>query len=385
MNTQQTPTWQSPRRLKIAVALLVVTAICIVLAIKYFQLGPGVGTEKTEVLAVLPLSGGGASHGEFVREGFQMFAMDHPDSHLKVTIIDSESDPQKAVSGFEQQILLRKPRAAISVLSKIGGVLAPIAEKNKLLLIGVNTATDTFVQDYSVTQRINDRPADYAPPLAMLAAKRFQRVGVIYANESFALFCKDFFQSTFVQLNTNKLILEPYNLNDRDQSPVVQRMLSKQPEAVFVAGYGQPYISVFQTLRTFKYGGQVLADINFSNPEVLAALGDAAEGVIFAAIDFNVTPPSTRQAAAFLGSYRSRFQREPWLGSAFAYDALAILDHLERNKQPMVRQSIFALKEWPGIAAPLSFPSPGESRYVFQTVRRSAGKNVRLDLEKSNP
>lgn len=382
MNTEETPSAQNPRRVKIIIALTVVVIVCAGLAAHFLLRGGGAGAGKTEVVVVLPLSGKGASHGEYVRDGLDMYAKDHPASRLHVTIVDSESNPQKAISGFKQLLLLQKPSAAISVLSGVSDALAPVAEENKVLLIGVNTATDSFVQKYTQTQRINDRPANHTAPLASLAAKKFSKVGVIYSDDSFGLMCKTTFDTEFHKSNKNEITFEPYNPNDKDQSLVVQRVLSKKPELVFVAGYGQPYISIFQALRTFKYAGKVFADIDFSNPQVLTALGEAAEGVVFAAMGFNVVPPPTSEAAAFLQSYQARFKREPWLGTAFAYDSMALFDHLLEARQPLQRQSIFDLKEWSGIAAPLSFPSPGECAYTFQFVQRKGGKNVPVDLDK---
>jgi branched-chain amino acid transport system substrate-binding protein len=333
-----------------------------------------------DVVVIVPQSGRGASNGDYVRTGLEMFANDHPNSRLRVTIVDSESDPQKAVTGFRQQLAIRKPRAAISVLSPVSDALAPIAEENQILLIGVNTATDTFVQKYSYTQRINDRPAGHTAPLARLAARKYKRVAVIYANETYGQFANRTFAESFSALNKNELTQEPFNPNERDQNIVVQRVLASKPEAIFVVGYGPQYIAIFQALRTFKYQGQIMADISVSNPDVLSALGDAAEGVVFAAMGFNVTPPATPQAVAFLEAFQARFQREPWLGSAFAYDAMAILDRLDTEQRPFERNSVYALKNWPGIAAPLSFPSPGECEYVFQFARRMGGKNLPVDL-----
>jgi len=385
MNTQEKPNKQMSKRFKIITTLIVVAVICAALAVFMFSPGGQAGTGKIEVAVILPLSGKGASHGEYVRTGIEMFKKDHPASRLEVTIIDSESDPQKAISGFKQKLLLRKPSAAISVLSGVSDTLAPVAEENRILLIGVNTATDTFVKNYSWTQRINDRPVNHTAPLAQLSAKKFSRVGVIYSDDAFGQFCKTTFDSTFHQINKNDIIFEPFTPNDRDQNIVVQRLISKNPEAIFVAGYGQGYMSIFQALRTFNYKGQVLADINFSNPQVLFALGEVAEGVVFAAMGFNVTPPSTSDAASFLKSYQDSFKREPWLGSAFSYDALAILDHFVNTEKPLERQSFFAMREWSGIAAKLTFPTPGECQYVFQFVRRTAGKNVPIDLESLRP
>jgi branched-chain amino acid transport system substrate-binding protein len=382
MSTQDMQQKGGSSGIKIVVGILLAVAIGVVLYVNLWPPGDAPDEQKILVTAIVPFSGKGASHGEYIREGVQMYLQDHPNSRIEVKYIDSESDPQKAVSGFQQQIALQKPRAAISALSGVSGALAPVAESNQILLIGVNTATNTFVEDYSWTQRINDRPVGHTTPIAEMAAKRLNRVGVIYANGAFGLMCKATFETDYQQTNTNELIFEPFNPSERDQSLLVQRVLSKQPDAVYVGGYGQGYISIFQALRTFNYGGEVFADIDLSNPTVLSALGDVADGIVFAAMDFNVTPPSSRQAAEFLERYQSQFKREPWLGVAFAYDALAILDHLESAKKPLDRQSIFALKEWPGIAAKLSFPSPGECAYDFSFVQRMEGKNVPVDLNK---
>ena len=376
----------APIRLRSFLGLLVLIAICSGLAVGCFQSqNKPVTVPETEVVVVLPLSGKGASHGEYVKEGLQMYAKDHPNSPLHVTIVDSESDPKKALSGFQQQLLVKKPAAAISVLSGISDTLAPVAEENGILLIGVNTATETFVKNYSHTQRINDRPSDHTAPLAKMAAKKYNHVGVMYADDAFGQFCRTTFDTAYHQSNTNDIVFEPFLPSERDQNLIVQRLLSRQPDAIYVGGYGQGYISIFQALRTFKYSGPIFADIDFSNPQVLAALGDAADGVVFAAMGFNVTPPSTPKAEAFLNAYKAEFKREPWLGSAFAYDSMAVMDHLLSEKKALDRKDIFSLKEFPGVAAPLSFPSPGECQYVFQFVRRSGGKNLPVDLEKLSP
>lgn len=380
MSTEHLHSSNGASRVKIIITILTVAVLGV--AVGIWLLSPVADSGKIRIIAVVPFSGKGASHGQYVREGIQMYAKDHPNSRLEVKIVDSESDPQKAVTAFEQQILLQAPKAAISVLSGVSDALAPVAESKGIMLIGVNTATNTFVENYKRTQRINDRPIEHTAPIARLVAKKFNKVGVIYSNDAFGLICKSTFESTYRETNSNQLMIEPYNPSDRDQNLVVQRLLSKKPEVVYVAGYGQAYISIFQTLRTFKYGGQIFADIDFSNPEVLSALGDAAEGVVFAAMDFNVSPPSAWKSATFLASYESEFKREPWLGSAFAYDALSILDSLTIARLPLERQSVFALKDWPGIAAKLSFPSPGECSYVFQFVKRVSGKNIRVDLDK---
>lgn len=379
MNIESSPTPKG-NRFKITMAFAGLAALCA--AILFYQTqDKNHANTKKEILVVLPLSGKGASHGEYIREGLKMYAKHHPDSQLHVTIVDSESDPKKAVSAFQQQLLLKKPVAAISILSGVSANIAPNAQDNDLLLVGINTAPASFVDDFTITQRINDRPSDHTAPLAKMAARKFDAVGVLYANDAFGQFCLTTFKESYKKDNSHEVIAEPFNPTEPDQNLVVQRLLAKNPDAIFVAGYGQGYITIFQTLRTFSYKKPIFADINLSNPTVLAALGDAADGIVFAAMGFNVSPPSTEKAARFLAEYQSEFQREPWLGSAFVYDTMAIFDHLAKTGKPFTRQSIYELKKFDGIAAPLSFPSPGECQYIFSFVKRGGGKNVPVALD----
>jgi hypothetical protein len=98
-----------------AIAIAVCTYLGLIICLPCLSLAE----DKQDVVVLLPLSGKGASHGEYVRDGLSLFERDNPLNPFHVVLVDSESAPEKAVTGLKQQLLLRKPVAVISVLSGI--------------------------------------------------------------------------------------------------------------------------------------------------------------------------------------------------------------------------------------------------------------------------
>jgi len=81
-----------------------------------------------------------------MQERDQMYAKDHPNSHLELKSSIPRAIRRKH-DDFEQKFFYKSPSSYI-VLSGVSDALAPIAEKKGILLIGVNTATNTFVDNY---------------------------------------------------------------------------------------------------------------------------------------------------------------------------------------------------------------------------------------------
>jgi ABC-type branched-subunit amino acid transport system substrate-binding protein len=119
-----------------------------------------------------------------------------------------------------------------------------------------------------------------------------------------------------------------------------------------------------------------MADINFSNPEILKNLGDAAEGVIFTAMDISLSKPKTEKASLFIKKYKERFGNPPWISASYVYDALSILEHFEKTEKSISQETFRNLESWEGIAGQLDFLDKGECQYHYIVVQRKEGKNV---------
>jgi branched-chain amino acid transport system substrate-binding protein len=90
---------------------------------------------------VAPLSGNNASYGDILRQGFDMaFATD---SSLRLQYEDSKFDPTTAVSALNKLISVDKVQVVLGeVASGVTMAIAPVAEKNKVVLFTTISSTD---------------------------------------------------------------------------------------------------------------------------------------------------------------------------------------------------------------------------------------------------
>jgi branched-chain amino acid transport system substrate-binding protein len=336
----------------------------------------GLSGKHLSVLAIVPETGPGAAIGDFVKNGILLYQSRNATSRLEIHIEDSESSPEKAVGILQESIAMRKPDVVISVLSAVtGAVVAKAAEAN-VFVVGVNVSSEKVLCGQPNAQRINDRARDITEPLATLARQHWKRAGLLCANDEFGSACRASFLSTFAQGRTPDVIAEDYNPRDSEMRTIVQKVLSGRPECLFVAGYGPAYEAIFKTIRELEYPGQVLAEVNFSNPYVLEHLGDAADGVVFSGMEICLSEPRDAKAAEFVDLYRTRFGTAPWLGAAYVFDALSLLEAMAANGETPSHEAFEAFGTWHGIAGDLALLDGGECQYSFELLSRSQGRSL---------
>src|ERR1035438_2060309 len=68
-------------------------------------------------LALVPQTGSGAVQGKYVGNGIDMYRRAHPDSVLRISVVDSQSDPNTAVSALNQAVAIQRPNFVMTALS----------------------------------------------------------------------------------------------------------------------------------------------------------------------------------------------------------------------------------------------------------------------------
>ena len=333
--------------------------------------------QSPQILAILPLTGQAASLGAYVKNGFQLYKEDYPNSATSVSLVDSKTSPKVALQLLDQAVSEARPPVVISTLSLVSGPVISKAESYGLFTIVTLTSSDQVIKGHTNVQRINPSTRDQVVPLARYAKSRgFRLVAIIYSFEEFGVSGKDAFVSEFLEAGRS-VHLERYELDAANVRPIAQRTMDRQPDAVYVTGYGTAYLEIFKTLRASGFKGQILADGSFTDPIYVKALGEAdSEGIVFVGTELELSVPRTASAQAFAKRYRQRFGADVIYNAAFAYDILAILDRFQQDRIPVSQSSFLSLKSWKGIVSPLEFLPGGECRAPMFTIVRRGGKNV---------
>jgi len=338
-----------------------------------------VAAEPLRVIALLPLTGGGASLGAFMKEGILMAKDDLHERHagsllIDLEVLDTKGSPVDAVSRLQAAIARQRPDAVIAALSPVARAIRPVIEEQGILTVITSTVLKNLARGSNHMVRVFANADDWTRPIARYANDHFDNLAIIHLQDDFGISILEAIRRDLAPGKTQIASINSFAMLQRDTRSLVMRVLQDNPDAVYVIGYGPGYINVLRALREADPQRPVLADSTFSDPAVLSALGDAADGVVFNGQAFNLSHPEDPVVQDFRARYAGRYGRLPYGPAALTYDALhavikAAQDGSGGFRRP-TKRNLVALSPLQGVIGEVQIDQDGESSYPFMLIRR---------------
>ncbi|MEA4893718.1 MAG: ABC transporter substrate-binding protein [Oscillospiraceae bacterium] len=258
----------------------------------------------------------------------------------KLTIIhyDVKGDPNEAINAYNRLV---DEDGAVAVvgpgLSNIGIAVAPIAEQKKVPIVG------HFMDERCTTNEQTGEKWNYmylaepscnqqAEAIASYAVEKLpiETVGILYDSsnaysvthaEPFAAYCEK---------NGVKVVSkESFGKDAKDYKAQLSKIIAQNPDAIFVPAYVQQNALAYVQIRQLGYKGIVLGNNTYNTPFDTLVEGTPVENLYFL---FNVDYSS--EYTKFLGdAYRAEKGEEPFINSAFGYDAVTIIANGLKNAE----------------------------------------------------
>lgn len=114
--------------------------------------------------------------------------------------------------------------------------------------------------------------------------------------------------------------IEKVDLGATDATPQAAKLRSAEPEAIFIVASSP---TPFRSVRQMKIAAPVIAAHPSAPYDVVKAMGDGAEGVVFA--DFLVAEEPLANQTAFVEAFQKEYGRLPKNFDAAGFDAVQIL------------------------------------------------------------
>ncbi len=281
--------------------------------------------------AVLPLSGEGAVYGLPVSKGVELAfeqlkaRKDFP-YPVEITVVNSESDPEKARQLLEQLY----EEGALAV---VGGVITPealamvsVADKYNRVLISPSASTPELTGISKNFYRVFPSDAREGATMGNFATQKLkaERVVILAKEHEYARGIQQVFREQFEQFGGEVLELIEFPSVPSDLTGLVERVMTLQPDAVYLAAYAPDLANLITGLRDLGYKGTIFTTSAFAAPEIIEQVGKPAEGVFLtqAAFDTSNEDPKVK---AFVEGFRERFGVNPDLYAAHGYDTLMVL------------------------------------------------------------
>lgn len=339
--------------------------------------------------AVLPLTGDIAEYGIRCKKGIDV-AVEEINSAggikgKKIQIIyeDSKGIPKEGVSALQKLISIDKVQAVIgAVASSVSLAMVPVADKNKVVLFSPASSSPklTGISRYF----FRNWPSDVFEASTMaeyvFVKMGLRKIAILYVNNDYGLGLKNEFEKKFEEMGGEIVLVESYEQNDSDFRTQLTKIKSRNPDAIYLAGYHKEMAFATKQIRELGLKAQILADADYAVAELLKIAGGSAEGAIFATPEYD--PNSENQPVKeFAEKFRRTYGNDPSIFEANGYDALKIITKAisegAKNGEE-IAQKISNLKDYPGASGLTSYDKNGEviKPATIKTVRN--GQFVQL-------
>ncbi|MDB5259262.1 MAG: amino acid/amide transporter substrate-binding protein family [Candidatus Taylorbacteria bacterium] len=331
---------------------------------------------------MVPLSGNSASVGERIRNGAQIAVADleRNGQHISLIIEDDKGDSPTAVSVANKLISSDRVRIIIGTAKSDPMLaIAPITEKNKIILISPTAGADAISSAGDYVFRTIELADGHGKAAAeFFSLKNIRTAGMFVANASNAQSYGNAFVRHFSETGT-LTATSTYNPADADFRTIISKIISTHPQAMYlgVATAKDAGLIVKQS-RELGYAGPIVASVAAFAPEFITTAGSAAEGAYVNAPSFDA---SVSPALEFNQKYRTRFGADSDGFAANSYDAIMLAARAIHScggdsNTDCIRDTLYQTKDYRGVSGTMTFDRNGDVAKPVAIKRVAGGKFV---------
>ena len=318
---------------------------------------------------VVALSGDASIYGMMIFEGAELAIEEiNNKGNLSMKIIweDTESDDVMAVTAANKLINIDGVNIIIgSDKSSSTLAIAPIAESSKVILFNTISGSEDISNAGDYVFRNREGAVTNGKIMAdfLMKEKNVQKVAVIVAQSSNSLSYGKSFTQEFESLGGDITISIEYLPDSTDFKTEIIKIKDSDVEAVYLAtSVGIDGAIIVKQLRELGFDGFITGANALESEDFLQAVGKSGEGILFTSPMFDIENPTIKD---YRERYNVKYGKDSNVYAANSYDAIMILSDAilfckGDDDTNCIRDYIYGLKDYSGIAGLTSFDEDGE-------------------------
>lgn len=184
------------------------------------------------------------------------------------------------------------------------------------------------------------------------------RVGVLTINSSGG---DDFFKGFIQEMDSKtKIIHEKYDANAQNIRPQIAKLLSINPEAICIFGFGVGYITAINQILELGYKGEIITDSNLTS--IIDKLKDKDKAIYFVSHNFGAYK-SNIKSQNFINEMRRNINIKPTSFAAHFYDMVKMISDAaiqENSTTPShIKDGLLNMKKHKSLFGEISFDPHG--------------------------
>jgi len=265
-------------------------------------------------------------------------------------------------------------------MSGISKAIAPIGEREKVVAInGGGVAPDLARLGpyfFNVIPLVNYEVRALLPYLGK--EKKVKRIAIVYVEDPLGEACLR--EITENAPKNGMELVGSFSIpsTSRQFAPIAAKVREVNPDAVYVAYFGQTMVALVKQLRDAGVDKMFVSYSAFNDPDMMAL--PAAEGSLYSSqkMDWSSTDPVT---ARFVADYKKKYGKEPSFYNANYYNAVWVtgkaMASLEKKGQPItgenIRNELLAIKTFDAVGGKMEFQPDGTVSMPIQMNELTKG------------
>ena len=327
--------------------------------------------KEIKIGCITPLTGDGASYGRQTKQGVDLAAKEINATggiNGKKIVIKYEDDqmtPQGGTAAIQKLITIEKVPVIIGgFTSTVTLAIAPIAEKNHVVLISASSTADDIKNSGDYIFRnvpTNSAQGKYMADFAINKLKT-KNGAILYMNNDYGITLKDAVQKWFTENDGKISSVELYNPGDKDFRTQLSKIQEAKPDVIFYPGLYQESGLILKQAKELKIKAVFIGGDGSIAPELVQIAGKAAENSYYAnmAMGYGVADVEINK---FVTAFKTEYGEEPSVYSSYAYDvAKLIADAINRGgySSEGIKKALYQTKDFKGVTGITRFDSYGE-------------------------
>lgn len=326
---------------------------------------------------LLPLSGQYGDEGDMARQGFELALSDlgaWGKENLVLHYEDTHGDTTGAINAYRSL----RSRAPVQVIftwgSGIGVALMPLVDRDKVLQMGIATATPKYRVEGDFSFRLFPSAVQESLYVAVVISQMgHKQVSIFAVNNDYGLGLSQGLKQAFAEQGGSVAFEEFIEPGQSDFRAQLIRLRSKQADIIYLISYPGAGALLMRQARElgiqtpFMLSSAAIGDRNF-----LKLSGSAGEGALVAisgAVYEETTEPAARH---FVDLFRAAFREKvgPYQGmSARSFDALHLVAQAARKCEPVsafcLKKGIEQVRDYQGASGLITIDEAGDSLSSF--------------------
>ena len=349
-------------------------------------------TKTYQLGAIFPLSGPNSIYGKLFSQAANLAVEDVNKSgkingKLKVVYADSQALPQPAVVAMNKLVNVNKVKFTLTAFSGVSKAIAPIGNRQHVLMVnGGGVSPELAIGGYF----LNDIPLsnDEVKALWPYAVHHMgiKKIAVVHVNDPFGNGVNSVIKSQCKKLGcdiVSDVSIDPSSTSF--QSEVV-KIRAAQPDAVYLASYGQQQNVLAKQLRDGGVNAQLLSYSAFGIPSTEKL--DAAQGSIFTAEHVNYS--ANEMTKKFRADFKKKYGSAPNYYQVNYYNAVIVYadlikylqDHNQKFTGPNLLKALHSIASFDVVGGKVSFRKNGTVQMPIAINRLKNGKPETMTVVK---